>query len=562
MNNSTKEIMDLNTTLERKKAALYVRVSTTEQAEEGYSIEEQIRVLKEMCDREGYEVFKIYDDRGISGKSIKGRPALQQLLRDANEHAFDMVLVWKMNRFSRKTLDLLTIVDLLKKKHISFRSLTERHETETPSGVMQFQMMAIIAEFERANIAENVKMGMIARAREGSWNGGQVLGYDVVGHFDDNRKRKQSKLVINEEEASIVREIFHMYTTGHGYKSIANHLNKKGFTTKKNKSFSISAIKTILTNPLYVGMIRFNVRRDWEEKRRNNINPHPVIEKGKHQPIITEETWEKTKSIMKSKSGKPNRIHNGKFPLTGIMKCPVCGSGMVIGRTTNKRKDGTKRILEYYVCGAWENKGSTVCQSNGVRADYADKYVLNQISKVANNEKVINAILSKLNNSEKNEMPELEKQYRQLKIDLSNLQSKKQKVIGIYEDGTITKLDLQNRLKNINSEQEKLEERMRLITEKLGESHTKPIDYNVVAAIMKEFHKRLKKQLTNEQMKQLMRLMIDQITISDKREIESIQITLNHRVLKYFHNEKGVAESSNEDDFATPFSICFDICHL
>ncbi|QHQ82455.1 recombinase family protein [Bacillus subtilis] len=148
-----------------------------------------------MCDREGYEVFKIYDDRGISGKSIKGRPALQQLLRDANEHAFDMVLVWKMNRFSRKTLDLLTIVDLLKKKHISFRSLTERHETETPSGVMQFQMMAIIAEFERANIAENVKMGMIARAREGSWNGGQVLGYDVVGHFDDNRKRKQSKLV-------------------------------------------------------------------------------------------------------------------------------------------------------------------------------------------------------------------------------------------------------------------------------------------------------------------------------------------------------------------------------
>lgn len=79
-----------------------------------------------------------------------------------------------------------------------------------------------------------------------------------------------------------------------------------------------------------MGLIRYNVRRDWSEKRRNNINPDPVIEKGQHEPIITEEVREKTKSIMASRGGKPNRIHSGEFPLTGIMKCPACGSGMVL----------------------------------------------------------------------------------------------------------------------------------------------------------------------------------------------------------------------------------------
>ena len=105
----------------------------------------------------------------------------------------------------------------------------------------------------------------------------------------------------------------------------------------------MNAIKTIVTNPIYAGYIRYNVRRDWNEKRRNHINPKPIIVKGEHQSIISEEVWRIAQEVYKTRTCKPNRVHDGEFPLTGIMRCPKCNAGMVIGRTTNKLKDGTKR---------------------------------------------------------------------------------------------------------------------------------------------------------------------------------------------------------------------------
>lgn len=164
--------------IQPKSVAIYARVSTTEQAEEGYSIDEQLRLLREWCDRNGFAVYKEYADRGISGKNITARPALKQLINDAKQKEFDIVLVWKMNRISRDILDILKLVNVFEQNGINFKSYSENYETETAQGKLQFHMMAAIAEFERANIAENVKMGMIARAKEGSWNGGQVLGYD------------------------------------------------------------------------------------------------------------------------------------------------------------------------------------------------------------------------------------------------------------------------------------------------------------------------------------------------------------------------------------------------
>src|SRR5699024_818516 len=135
---------------------------------------------------------------------------------------------------------------------------------------------------------------------------------------------------INEEEAAIVRKIFDMYIGGHGYKAISNHLNNQGFKTKKNNSFSITAVKTILSNHVYAGYIRYNVRQNWTEQRRNNINPDPIIVPGQHEAIISEETWRQVKTHMEKRSRRPNRVHDGEFPLTGLLRCPVCGAGMVI----------------------------------------------------------------------------------------------------------------------------------------------------------------------------------------------------------------------------------------
>src|SRR5690625_3841332 len=473
-----------NNQAQTKRVAIYARVSTVEQAEEGYSIDEQVKLLRKWCDQHGHIIHQEYVDRGISGKNIKGRPAIQQLLYDATQGKFDIVLVWKMNRLSRKSVDLLTIVDQLQRRNIAFRSYTEQYETETPSGVLQFQMMAAIAEFERANIAENVKMGMIARAKEGLWNGGQVLGYNTVKEPSTNRKGEVSKLYINDEEAIIIRKIFDMYVNGHGYKAISNHLNKQGFRTKKNNPFSITAIKTIISNPVYAGYIRYNVRRDWSEKRRNNINPDPIIVLGQHEAIISVEVWEQAKANMKRRSGRPNRIHDGEFPLTGLLRCPVCQAGMVIGRTTNRLKDGTKRILVYYVCGAWKNKGTAVCRSNGIRTDYADKYVLEKLTNLATNDILIKQVVDHINEKNRNSLEPLQQEFETMKNSLEQLQRQKSKYLQLYTEDLISKLDLTNQLTEIEAKEHHLNEQLKPMDGNLTIDNIPQIEYKTVKKVM------------------------------------------------------------------------------
>lgn len=562
MINATMNLESQTTKNTTKRVAIYTRVSTTEQAEEGYSIDEQLRVLREYCNREGYVIHKEYADRGLSGKNVKGRPALQQLLEDAKHKEFDLVLVWKMNRLSRKLTDLTRIEEFLKKSNIAFRSFMERYETETPSGKLQFHMMAAIAEFERDNIAENVKMGMLARAREGSWNGGRVLGYDIVSTSqNENSRKKFSKLVINEREAHIVQIIFEMYTQGHGYKYITGKLNQAGYKTKRNLSFSLNSVKQILQNPLYVGIIRFNVRRDWSEKRRNNINPNPIMQKGTHEPIITQEVWDKTVSIMKSKNGRPSRVHDGEFPLTGMIKCPVCGSSMVISRTTNRKKDGTKTILVYYVCSNWKNKGVTVCRSNGIRADYADKYVLEKIGNVANNNVLINTLVENINKKNSDNVVPRQKEYKSIKKTISSIETKKSKILGLYEDDRLSKEEFSDRFEGLNHEKQALEERLIPIEQELSKNNQIEVDAQLVSQVMGNFSDMYKQSLTREQRKYLLRLLISEITISESRKIDTIKIQFNKEVVRCFLTKEG-EKSSIEDDFSPSFSFYIDLCDL
>lgn len=538
--------------LKRKKVAIYARVSTTEQAEEGYSIDEQLRVLIDFCNREGYEVYDEYVDRGISGKNISGRPAVQRLIEDAEAKKFDVVLVWKMNRLARKSLDLMNVVELLNSKNIAFRSYTEKYETETPTGKLQFQMMAAIAEYERNNIAENVKMGMIARAKEGRWNGGQVLGYDVVEIPGDNKKRKNTGLKINEREARIIRTIFHLYTSGHGYKAIANKINRDGYRTKLNKTFSLNAIKTIVTNPVYAGYIRYNVRRDWNEKRRNNINPDPVIVKGNHEAIISEDVWKIAKEVYKTRSCKPNRVHDGEFPLTGIMRCPECGAGMVIGRTNNRTKSGGKRVLEYYVCGAWKNKGTNVCHSNGVRTDYADPYILNKLEELMQSKKLIMQLVTSINEKQDSLIVPIEREYNHYKSDLEKLEKKLSKLLDAYTDEIISKSSYVSKSREIKEKIDSLRGLMEPLKAQLHSTISSEVSYEQVKAVMQSFNKAYKSALTREQRKRLLHLLIHQITIDEDRKIESLQIKLNNEVLEEL--KLGAGDLST-DESAAPFSV-------
>ncbi|WP_242694071.1 recombinase family protein [Proteiniclasticum aestuarii] len=316
----------------------------------------------------------------------------------------------------------------MEKNNITFKSYSEPFKTSTPAGKMQFQMMALIGEFERGTIAQNVKMGMNAKAKAGEWCGGIVLGYDLIPIPEEGTKKKRTELIINEKEAQIIRRIFKSFIQGNGYKSITNQLNKEGLKTKKGNSFSVSSVRDILLNPLYVGKIRYNIRQNWAEKRRKNINANPILVDGIHKPIIDETTWSQVQALFESSQGKPARIYDGQYPLTGILKCPECGSGMVIARTVNTLKDGTKRRLVYYACGNWKNKGTSVCHSNTIRVDKANEYVFSRITELISSEKMVKSIVTKLNTDRNDKINPAKKILEQISKYLQQLERRKTKL--------------------------------------------------------------------------------------------------------------------------------------
>lgn len=528
-----------------KKVAIYCRVSTTEQAEEGYSIDEQNIKIREYCEREGHEIYNLYEDRGISGMNITNRPGIKQLLQDATENKFDLVIVWKLNRISRKLLDILNIVELLNKHNIAFRSLTENFETETPSGKLQLNIMGAIGEFERETIAENVKMGLLARAKEGRWNGGVVLGYDLVELNNEGKKRKNTVLKINEKEANTVRRIFELYSQGHGYKAVVNRINKEGHKTKRNGEFAVSTVKEILQNPVYIGKIRYNVRQDWSKKRRNNINANPILSDGIHEPIIDVETWNKVQVILKERSKKHNKVYDCEFPLTGILKCPVCGAGMTINRSTAKRKDGTRRINEYYSCGNWKNKGTAVCNSNSIRVEVADEYVLNKIMELINNESILKKVVDNINQNKSTKLKPILEQLEQVNKEIEKLTSKKSKNIELFEDGIVDKSELSIRVKSINDDIEKLKYREQELKQDLQLAEGDPIPFDIVNEVMQRFKEVFFEMSTSQQRKQLIQLLVSKITINKEREIDSIEIQINDDVITYLMKDRLPKEQGN-----------------
>lgn len=525
-----------------EQVAIYCRVSTIEQAEEGYSIDEQERLLRDWCNRMNYSVYKVYSDRGISGKDIKNRPALKELLKDAEERKFQMVISWKINRISRKLSDVLKIVDILEQNSISFNSYSEQFDNSTPAGKMQFQMMALIGEFERGTIAQNVKMGMCAKAKSGEWCGGRVLGYDLVPvENQEGAKRKKNRLTINEKEAEAVRFIFNEYVNGKGYKAITNQLNKLSYKTKKGNDFSVGSIREILTNPVYIGKVRYNVRQNWSEKRRRNINANPIITDGIHEPIIEEGLWDKVQAIMESKKGKPSRIYDGEYPLTGILKCPKCGAGMVISRTTNKLADGTKKRIAYYCCGAWKNKGTSVCNSNTIRVDKANEYVFNKLSELLSNEKMVETIVRNVNKERHNKINPAKKELERIDKELEKIDRKKIKLFEAYEEELISKEEFKERKDELNKRAKSLQEEKEPLLVTLSDDVSEEIPYEFIKSILENFSKVLTESATREQQKKLLHMMISEITINEAREIDSIKLKINDKLVDYISKGEGVS---------------------
>ncbi|SHK53306.1 site-specific DNA recombinase [Paramaledivibacter caminithermalis DSM 15212] len=396
---------------------------------------------------------------------------------------FDEVIVWKTSRLARNILDLLQIVNILEKNDVTFKSMTEPYDTSTPTGKLMISMLASIAEFERTTIIENLKMGMVARAKKGLKNGGRMLGYKSVG------SGKDSRLVIVPEEAEIVKKVFNMYISGKGYKAIANRLNKEGYKTIKGNLFGITAISNIISNPTYVGKIRFNRYVDYANKRRKGKNEDFILVEGQHEAIITEEVWEKAQEIRDTRAAKYPRTYSGEFPLTGLLVCPVCGHGMVAARTVNTLKGGEKRRIRYYSCGQFRNKGSVACSANSVRADEAEKYVFDRIKEVLLNDRVLKDIVKKLNKNRKDKIKPLEREYVSIERQIESYSIKKNRVFELYEDGTISKEMLNERLLNIEETLSNLANRKAEIKLEIDKNGSDEIPFKTVKRTMEDFEK-------------------------------------------------------------------------
>lgn len=258
-----------------KKAGLYIRVSSRRQAEEGYSLEAQRKHLEDYCRFNEFEVYRVYKDEGISGKSLNKREGLLELLKDAEAGIINKVICMKLDRISRNTKDLLTMVENFKKWNVEFVCSKDNIDTASAVGRMFLTILSAVAQFESDVAKERTSDAKMELAAEGKFAGNNIpLGYSY------DKLTKEFSVV--ESEAVIVERVFNEYSSGKSMYAIAKGFNQDGLKTKQGKEFMNPTIKKILTNGFYSGRYAYE----------------GIISKGTHEAIISDRLFNKVQEIL------------------------------------------------------------------------------------------------------------------------------------------------------------------------------------------------------------------------------------------------------------------------
>ncbi|OME28913.1 hypothetical protein BSK63_23675 [Paenibacillus odorifer] len=497
--------------------ALYIRVSTYEQAEFGYSLQAQLEALQENCRANQWTVFEAYVDEGISGKRADNRPALQRLLTDAEQGRFQLVLVWKINRLSRTALDLLETVEHLKRHNVSLRSLTEPFETQTPMGQFTLQMMSAVGELERKTISENMSLGRQRRNQLGKYCGSRILGYHAETTEYHSARHQTTTLTIIPQEAALVQHIFTLYAEGLGYKAIMNRINQSGYSTKAGKAYSINTIRSILNNAVYTGRVRY-------------YDPEEQIEKivqGEHEAIISLPLWEKVQLRLQEISGRPKKHIGHEFILASLLRCPNCSSGMVGGYTTATRKSGDTKRYCYYVCSRYHNKGNAACKPNHIQAHAVEDEVLNYLKYLITRPRLLRDVVDRVNHQARLRLQSLNEQLQQLERQLKDGANQRKHLFELFEQDLISQQDLAWQLGNIKQYATDTEkEKIRLKQEQAIELR-KEVSFPHIQEALEQFDLLWQPSSINKKRK-LLRNMIEKVTI---RADKSVQIHLNEALL-------------------------------
>jgi len=421
---------------------IYTRVSSQSQVD-GYSLDAQRDRLLKAAEYEGMTVAAEFSDEGKSGKNTTGRPEFTEMMnriQRGNPDKIDYVLVFKLSRFGRNTADVMNSLQIMVDNGVDLLAVEDKIDSSGPAGKLMIAVLAAVAEIERENIRTQVKAGMLQKAREGGWNGGQApLGYRIVKDADG----RNGHLEIDEEEAKLVRLIFEKYAnTGMGYAGVAKWLNKNGYrrTARQNAKhdmFAEDAVKNILDNPVYTGKIVHG--RFMPEKIQGKRNEYRVVEQeqypqfdGRHEAIVSDELWEAVRAKRQQTAGKPQQHYGPKnvYMLSGLVKCPSCGIPLLGNPGRARKKDGSYyQAYYYYVCKHGKHATGNPCTNNrSIRADVLDAQVIQVVQRAVDSMYVQKGLITSLCSPE--DLGELTAKLDGLRAARKKEEQKKSRLLG------------------------------------------------------------------------------------------------------------------------------------
>ena len=469
------------------RVALYARVSTEEQAEYGFSIKAQIDRLELACKMVGGTPLPPYIDDGYSGKDLD-RPHIKRLIKDARDGKFDLIIVYKLDRLSRRLSDLLALRDELEAYGIGLTSATEPFDTTNPVGKLLFNMLGSFAQFERELISERTRMGLRRRAKEGKWNTSPPFGYRI---------KADGTLEIRPEEKPFVLRMFKLFLDHNlGAKLIARKMRQEDHTSRKAGKWARTTVYKMLVNPVYAGLYSLD----------GGLTAAP------HEGIISRADYDKILARLEERSPASGRTNVSHNVLTGLIKCGLCGSAM----TTGKGKGNY-----YYACTKTKNHK---CGMEWLPAEPLEDAVIEDLRTISRMPELIDRSLHALRAGKQSEASTLFSERASLEKQLEKLErTKDQKVRWVLENlpnGSVAEevqRQLQSQLDSIQAMRRRLAE----VTSRIESVGTDHVQAETVANCLKYFTE-LFGRMEIGQKRLLVQSLINEVVVRSKDEINVV----------------------------------------
>ena len=307
-------------------AGVYIRVSTEDQAREGFSLGEQKEKLLQLCSYKGYKVFKVYEDAGVSAKDMEHRPAFQEMLADMKKGKINYIVAYKLDRVTRSVRDLEELIAQLEKHNCYLVCDRDDVNTSTANGRFFVRMLTVLSQLEIEIVSERTKFGLNGAIKSGHIPGQRPFGY---------MKSEDKKMIVDNATKPYVEKIFDMYLEGKSFQAIANYFNENDIYPKKK--WKDTTIQKIIDNKIYMG--------DYEQWKRigKKENLQPIVYMNVVEPIISRAKWEdcQRQKEINQRTYTRDRI----YTFFQRLKCPNCGRIMKC-----KGSGGKKRKYMYYTC--------------------------------------------------------------------------------------------------------------------------------------------------------------------------------------------------------------------